>query len=123
MKKPDQFVVNPASMPYPTNVGAPAFTVPDILKHKTERGINATNALTTRFDELKEEYFKLVQLAEDTSLVYNAEYSFIPVVGKTYYLYIGSTDKLFLSLIEPERASWEYKGSFRYTYDNVWERQ
>lgn len=111
------------SMPYPTNIGAPAFTVPDVLKHKNERGVNATNALTARFDELKEEYFKLVQLAEDTSLVYNAEYNFIPVVGKVYHLYIGPRDKLFLSLIEPERATWESKGSFRYTYDNVWERQ
>jgi len=123
MKKPDQFVANPASMPYPTNVGAPAFTVPDVLKDKNERGANATHALETRFEELKEEYFRLVKLAEDTSLVYNAEYRFIPVVGKIYYLYIGPTNKLFLSLIEPERASWEFKGSFRYTYDNVWERQ
>ena len=122
-RRPDNFVTNPMSLPYPTNVGAPAFTVPDVLKHKNERGVNATNALTTRFEELKKEYFKLVELAEDTNLVYNAEYKFIPVVGKVYHLYIGPTGKLFLSLIEPESATWEFKGSFRYTYDNIWERQ
>ena len=122
MKKPDQFVVSPASMPYPTNVGAPAFTVPDVLRDKNERGANAIHSLETKFEELKKEYFKLVQLAEDTNLVYNAEYGFIPVVGKVYHLYVGPTGKLFLSLTEPDRATWEFKGSFKYTYDNVWER-
>ena len=57
MKKPDQFVVSPASMPYPTNVGAPAFTVPDVLRDKNERGANAIHSLETKFEELKKEYF------------------------------------------------------------------
>jgi len=115
-------VDNPQSMPYPTNVGAPAFTVPAVLKNKQERGTNAIHYLETKFDQLKEEYFKLVQIAEDSGMVYNARYAFIPVVGKTYYLYVGSDNKLFLSIIEPNRVSWESKGSFKFTADNVWER-
>ena len=116
-------VDNPQSMPYPTNVGAPAFTVPAVLKNKQERGTNAIHYLETKFDQLKEEYFKLVQLAEDSELVYNAEYAFIPVVGRTYHLYVGSNDKLFLSLIEPERwPKKEFKGSFKYTSENIWQR-
>ena len=111
------------SLPYPTNVGAPAFTIPDVLRHKNERGINATHHLETRFEELKKEYFKLVSLAEDTELVYNAKYAFIPVVGKVYHLYVGADGKLFLSIIEPGRVTyWDCKGSFRFTADNVWER-
>ena len=122
-KKPDMVVDNPQSMPYPTNVGAPAFTVPAVLKNKQERGTNAIHYLETKFDQLKEEYFKLVQLAEDSELVYNAEYAFIPVVGRTYHLYVGSNDKLFLSLIEPERwPKKEFKGSFKYTSENIWQR-
>ena len=122
-KKPDMVVDNPQSMPYPTNVGAPAFTVPDVLKHKNERGVNATHFLESRFDDLKKKYFELVKLAEDTELVYNAKYAFIPVVGKVYHLYVGADGKLFLSIIEPERVTyWDCKGSFRYTADNVWER-
>ena len=121
-KKPDNVADHPNAMAYPTNVGAPAFTIPDVLKHKNERGVNATNHLETRFDELKQKYFELVKLAEDTELVYNAKYAFIPVVGKTYHLYIGSDDKLFLSIIEPERVTWDCKGSFKFTADNVWER-
>ena len=123
-KKPDNVVDNPNSLPYPTNVGAPAFTIPDVLKHKNERGVNATHHLETRFEDLKRQYFELVSLAEDTELVYNAKYAFIPVVGKTYHLYVGYDDKLFLSIIEPERVTyWDWKGSFRFTADNVWERQ
>jgi len=121
-KKPDNVVDNPATMPYPTNVGAPAFTVPDVLQHKNERGVNATHYLETKFDQLKQEYFKLVNLAKDTELVYNAKYAFVPVVGKVYHLYVGYDDKLFLSIIEPERVSWDCKGSFKFTADNTWER-
>jgi len=122
MKKPDNVVANPASMPYPTNVGAPAFTIPDVVKHKKERGANASNYFETKFDELKEEYFRLVKQVEDTQLVYSAKYAFIPVVGKIYHLYVDEIGTLFLSLIEPHQWSKEFKGSFKYTSDNTWER-
>jgi len=123
-KKPDNVVDNPNSLPYPTNVGAPAFTIPDVLKHKNERGVNATHLLETRFEDLKRQYFELVELANDTELVYNAKYAFIPVVGKTYHLYVGADEKLFLSIIEPERVTyWDCKGSFKFTADSTWERQ
>ena len=123
-KKPDNVADNPNSLPYPTNVGAPAFTIPDVLKHKNERGVNATHLLETRFEDLKRQYFELVELANDTELVYNAKYAFIPVVGKTYHLYVGADEKLFLSIIEPERVTyWDCKGSFKFTADSTWERQ
>ena len=119
-------VIHPESMEYPTNVGAPAFTVPDVLRHKQERGVNATHYLETKFEQLKREYFALVQLAEDTNLVYNAKFNFIPVVGKTYHLYMGYTNEPFLTLIGPTEWSTnrekDYIGSFRYTSENIWER-
>ena len=98
MKKPDNVTDFAAILPYPTNVGAPAFTVPDVLQHKAERGVTATHFFETKFDELKDEYFKLVKLAEDTQLVYTATYNFIPVVGRTYSLY-DNAGKIFLSII------------------------
>jgi len=122
MKKPDNVVANPMSTKYPTNVGAPAFTVPDVLGRKRERGVNATHQLETKFDQLKQEYFKLVQLAEDTEMVYSARCNFNPVVGNTYYLYQGDTD-VFLSMIEPYRWDKEHLGSFRLTSEHTWERQ
>lgn len=121
-KRPDNVALHPNALPYPSNVGAPAFTVPDILSFKNQRGVNATHHLESRFEELKKEYFKLVSLAEDTKLVYNARYAFVPIVGKVYHLYVGYDEKLFLSIVEPESVTWEHKGSFKFTTDNVWER-
>ena len=120
---PDMAVEEPQLMHYPTNVGAPKFMVPDILSHKKERGVTATHYLESKFDELKEAYFKLVEVAEDTDMVYSAVYNFIPAVGNTYHLYANHTGKLFLSIIGPDE--WdivEHKGSFRFTTDNTWER-
>jgi hypothetical protein len=122
MKKPDNVVDNPATMSYPTNIGAPAFTVPNVLTRKKERGANATHQLETKFDQLKEEYFRLVQLAEDTDLVYNAKCNFNPVVGEIYHLYKGN-EGLFVSMIEPDKWSQEHYGSFKLTSEHTWERQ
>lgn len=121
LKKPDNVVDNPLSMPYPTNVGAPAFTVPDVLSRKKERGSNATHQLETKFEQLKQEYFKLVQLAEDTDLVYNARCGFNPVVGEVYHLY-ESTEGTFLSMISPNQWDMKHRGSFRLTAEHTWER-
>ena len=120
-KKPDNVVANPMSMEYPTNVGAPAFTIPDVLGRKKERGTNATHQLKTKFDQIKEEYFKLVKLAEDTDLVYNAKCNFNPVVGNIYHLYQGDKE-IFLSMIEPEKWNKEWLGSFKLTAEHTWER-
>ena len=121
--KPDNVVDTPASMAYPTNVGAPAFTVPDVLSVSKERGISATHQLETKFEALKEEYFKLVELAEDTALMYNARCNIVPVVGEVYHLY-DSKDGLFISMIEPE--TWKSQihiGSFKLTSEQTWEKQ
>lgn len=120
---PDMVVAEPQLMQYPTNVGAPAFMVPDVLSHKNERGVTATHYFETKFDELREEYFKLVEKVNDTEMVYNATYNFVPAVGRVYYLYNNHSNKLFLSIIGPDE--WDiadYKGSFKFTTDNIWER-
>lgn len=122
LEKPLGYCENARSLTYPSNVGAPAFTLPDVLTHKTEKTNKAVHQLEAKFEELKKEYFRLVELAEDTSLVYNAKYNFIPVVGKTYHLYVGTDEKLFLSIIPPNDWNMEHRGSFRFTSDAIWER-
>lgn len=122
-KKPDMVVDNPESIMYPTNLGAPKFYVPDVLKHKNERGVNASHYLDAKFNELKEEYFKLIQIAEDTEAVFNSSYNFIPAVGKIYHLYEKLDNSFFLSIINPDEWDMKHKGSFKFTSDNTWERQ
>jgi len=108
-------------MPYPTNVGAPAFTVPDVLYSRKERGANARHQLESKFEDLKKEYFKLVRLAEDTEKIYSAKCNFVPVVGKTYHLYSNQSGE-FLSMVEPSKWDFDYHGSYRLTSEHVWER-
>lgn len=122
-KKPDMVVDQPQIMEYPTNIGAPAFFAPDVLKHKNEKGVNAVNYFDTKFNEIKKQYEELIELAIDTETVYNSKYNFVPAVGKTYHLYKNVANDLFLSIIEPNEWSMDHKGSFKFTSDNTWERQ
>ena len=124
-KKPDLVTDLPASTPYPTNVGAPAFKLNNIVEFKETRSLNALAHLNTRLEEIKKQYDNLVQLAQDTEMIYRSKYGFIPIVGKTYHLYVGYDDKPFLSIVNPK--SWstkreDYLGSFLFTTENTWER-
>lgn len=120
-KKPDNVVISPLSSKYPTNVGAPAFTIPDVITKGKERGINASHQLEAKFEQLKEEYFKLVSLSEDTAIMYSARCSFIPVVGRVYHLY-NSDKGPFISLIGPDEWNKEHIGSYKLTSEQTWER-
>jgi len=122
-KKPDMVVDHPENTNYPTNLGAPKFHLPDVLKHKNERGVNASHYLETKFNELKEDYFKLVRITEDTDMVFNSTYNFIPTVGNIYHLYKRIDNKFFLSIISPDEWDMKHEGSFKFTSDNTWERQ
>jgi hypothetical protein len=120
-KKPDMVTETPASSPYPTNVGAPAFKLNNIVEFKQTRSSNALHHLNSRLEEIKKQYDELVDLATDTELVYSARYNFIPIVGKTYHLY--NNDRYnFLSIVPPNAVSWTFLGSFTFTTDNIWSR-
>lgn len=122
MKKPDNVTDEAMILPYGSNVGAPAITVPDVGKFK-ERIPLANKHLYQRLKEIKDEYYTLLDLAKSTELCYNAKYNFIPIVGETYYLYYTGTEHL-LSLIEPDRWDrYEYVGAFVHETNNTWKRQ
>lgn len=109
-------------LPYALDSHAPAFTLPDTLTFQQERGAVAVSHLQGKFDQLKSEYDRLIGLANDTALVYNATYNFVPRVGHTYYLY--NPDRPFLSLIPPQEwpSRTDFQGAFRFTTDNTWQR-
>lgn len=87
-KKPDNIADNPGLLPYASNVGAPAIK-PDNIEDWKLRGVNKVNRqLATKFDELREEYLKLVKEYEWNELVYQAKFSYEPVIGDTYHLYV-----------------------------------
>ena len=121
-KKPDQVVDNPGVMPYTTNVGAPAVRKDDVELWKQRAVVKVNHQLKTRFEELKKQYEQLVDEAYWNDVVYNARYSFEPIIGETYHLYYKD-DEPFLSLIAPDEWNKPYIGSFALDTNNKWIKQ
>ncbi|MDX6182884.1 DUF2452 domain-containing protein [Flavobacterium sp. Fl-77] len=125
-KKPDNIVYsekegyNSSKLPYATNIGAPVIKVDDVVAWKS-RGIhNVNKEFENKFNELKSEYQKLIDEFKWNELVYNARFSFEPVMGEIYHLYLDTDGKEFLSLISPEEWNKEFIGSFKLNSDKKW---
>ena len=89
MKKPDNVADTPGLLPYASNVGAPAIH-PDNVDDWKLRGVHKVNKqLETKFLELKEEYLKLVEDYKWNELVYQAKFSYEPVIGEIYHLHVS----------------------------------
>ena len=127
-KKPDQVVFNEETQsydaslkPYPTNLGAPAITLVETVAWKQSNARKANEHLKSSFDELKSMYEKLVVKMELNELVYNAKFSFEPIVGNIYHLYRNKVEAPFLSILSPEECQFDHLGSFRLTSEKLWE--
>lgn len=120
MKKPDNVADNPGILPYGSNIGAPAIQVSNIEHWKESRVNDINKQFQERFEELKNEYQKLIEEYQWNDLVYSSKFNFEPVIGKIYHLYNGLNGKLFLSLIQPNEWNQEHVGSFKYSHDNKW---
>lgn len=127
-KKPDNVVFDvttqkydAALKPYATNVGAPVITTTDTITWKN-RSINKLNhKVQTRFQEIKEEYEKLMVEFNNNNLIYNSKFTFEPIIGETYHLYKRDNEETFLSIIAPDQCNFNSLGSFRLNTDQIWE--
>ena len=115
-KYPDAVVYNTKTgefdaknKPYPTSVNAPSFKP---IKVDKGDSIKANKYFESRMAEIKEEYKKLVEEYNWTSLVYESTYNFQPILGEPYYLYTKNTG-LFLSLISPDQWNMDYICTFK----------
>ena len=115
MKKPNL-------LPYGSNVGAPSIKPTDISSWKDEKVITTNHYFSSRYDEIKKDYLKLMEEYEWNTLVYNSEFRFKPIMGKVYFLYQKDDGKLFLSLIEPNEWDKIFIGAFKLISDNRWEK-
>jgi len=122
MKKPDNVAENPGLLPYGSNIGAPAIKVEDTTSWKLANANKVNHQLQTRFNELKDEYKKLVEEYKWNELVYNAKFNFEPIIGQTYHLYVGRDENIFLSLINPSEWKYECIGSFTLDSNNKWNK-
>lgn len=127
-KKPDYVVYNEqteryhaATLPYASGVAAPKITTPDITSWKQNHINKVNHELKSQFEQLREQYENMLKKYEDNQLVYSANFSFEPIVGETYHLYMGTDGRHFLSVIAPQECQWEFIGSYRLSSDKLWE--
>jgi len=125
-KKPDNIVYsaeegyNANVLPYATTVGAPVIRVAVVVSWKS-RGIeNVNKELVNKFNELQQQYQKLMEEYEWNELVYSAKFSFEPVIGEIYHLYRDAAGVNFLSLISPLEWNREHIGTFKLNSDKKW---
>jgi hypothetical protein len=53
-------------------------------------------------------------------LIYSAKFSFEPIVGEIYHLYIKEDGTYFLSIISPKEWNKEHVGTFQLNSDKKW---
>ena len=128
-KKPDNVVFNTvtkkydaALKPYATSIGAPVITTTDTMAWKN-RSINKVNhKVKSKYLELKAEYEKMIQEFEYNKLIFEAKFSFEPIIGEIYHLYERKNGESFLSLIAPEQCKFNTLGSFYLSAEQIWEK-
>ncbi|MAM49711.1 MAG: GTP-binding protein [Flavobacteriaceae bacterium] len=120
--KPDQVADNPSILPYASNVGAPAIKPSNLTSFKEEKLAKTNKYFSSRYEEIKEEYKKLMESYEWNQLIYNCSFSFKPEKGEIYHLYQRNDQNLFLSIIGPTEWNEIYIGSFRLDSNDKWEK-
>ena len=89
-------------LPYTTNIGAPVIKPDNLSSWKNEKIFKTNKYFNKKYEEIKEQYQKLVEEFEWNDLVYNSNYNFQPIIGEKYHLYRRNNGEYFLSLIEPQ---------------------
>jgi hypothetical protein len=128
-KKPDIIVWDEdrgwyaSKLSYGSNVGAPAIRPDDVSGWKLANVQRANDYFKTRFEDIKQEYERLIEEYRWTELVYTAKYNFQPIIGNTYYLYLDDGNP-FLSLVSPNewRTCPEFIGAFRFDSEHKWQK-
>ena len=106
MKIPDNVVFDEKSKkydaflkPYATSFSAPKIELPNTVSWKKSHVTLANKQMKASFDELKKSFENLYAKYAHNELVYNAKFTFEPIVGEIYYLY-KNNDGNFLSILK-----------------------
>ena len=128
-KKPDQVVFNVESQKYDaslksygTSVGAPVITSTDNVAWKNRSISKVNHKVEAKYLELKAAYKKMMEEFEYNQLIFNAKFTFEPIVGQVYHLYQRDNGENFLSIIAPYQCDFNHMGSFYLDADLIWEK-
>ncbi|GGK55365.1 MULTISPECIES: DUF2452 domain-containing protein [Flavobacteriaceae] len=128
-KKPDNVVFNTetqkydaALKPYAISTGSPVITTLDTVAWKN-RSIHKINSkVEAKYLELKVEYKKMMEEFEYNKLIFDATFTFEPIIGKIYHLYKRKNGDSFLSIIAPEECNFNFLGSFYLNAEQIWKK-
>jgi len=105
---------------YGSNVGAPAIKLEDVSGWKKTQALVANKQFHSKYEELKEEFRRLVDEVSWNEFVYSSIYNFLPVMGETYYLYERGDGNIFLSLIKPSEWKMKFLGATKLDSTQKW---
>ncbi|CAI8199435.1 MAG: DUF2452 domain-containing protein [Flavobacteriaceae bacterium] len=114
---------NASILPYATGVGAPQISPPDVSSWKNTQVQAANHEFKAQFNALKDQYEKMMASYAFNNRVYNAKFSFEPIIGETYFLYQTKTGEDFLSLIPPSQCNFNFQASCLLGPDKMWQEK
>ena len=115
--KPDNVADNPALLPYGSNVGAPSILIPNIDHWKQPRVSNVNKQFLSKFENLKEEYQKLVDEYKLQNMTQN-----IAIWFTGYTLFINN-EKYYINTksFYDEYRIFSYENNFKWYDANLCE--
>lgn len=108
-----------STLPYDVERGGQVIQVLDlsIFQNKHQNSLN--HYINAKLTEIQNDYNTLLEIYKWNEYVMQFKVNFEPTVGKTYYLYEGSSS--FVSLLSPqELKACKYLGSTKLTADGYW---
>ncbi|MFD0963987.1 DUF2452 domain-containing protein [Pseudofulvibacter geojedonensis] len=128
-KKQDQIVFNEEKQQYDaflkdyiTDISGPKIELPDVVSWKSNNIYTANKYFISGFEDIKKSYDTLMEVYQYNAMIYEAKYSFEPIVGNVYHVYKKSDGTVFLSILQPNECNFNYVGSFRLNSDKVWKK-
>lgn len=121
MSEPNHPDWKKSTLPYGISTLDPKITITDITTTKNNIKINVNKKVTSKLQELKDEFDKVSKLFDVNKKVLEAEFRFKPIIGETYHLYQNKEGVDFLSMIAPNEWNQKFLFSVRFNSDLIWE--
>jgi len=107
---------------YPHHVAAPKIQPLDLSTFHRAAAHKVSRAFITRMEEIRRAAEALQADYDLNSEVYSSDYSFEPLVGECYHLYLRDSGQRFLSLVPPGSWSANHLYSVVLNSDLTWSK-
>lgn len=118
----DKVNLKPNLLPYAHHVAAPKIQPVDLTNFQQIANHKVNRTLQKRYQEIVRQAEELQKDYELNQEVYSAKYSFEPLVGETYHLYINEDNTKSLSLITPSQWKKKHLYSVMLNADHTWSK-